>query len=214
MPNDSNNVSAGKPKIGGAIFWAPVGTELPTNATAKLNEAFKGIGYASEDGLTNSISRESEDFKAWGGDTVLSSQTSHSDTYKCKFIETLNKDVLTAVFGEGNVTGDLTNGIVVKVNSSEQEERAWVVDTVMRGDIPKRMVIPKGKISELGDIVYKDNEIVGYDTTIKAFPDAEGNTHYEYIGGASATNLSAPKGNAVAVAPVTDQEEDQENIDG
>lgn len=41
--SDAKNVSAGKPKVGGAIFRAPTGTELPTDATTQLNDAFKGL---------------------------------------------------------------------------------------------------------------------------------------------------------------------------
>ena len=56
MANTVANVSAGKPAVGGAVFVAPTGTTLPTDATTALGSAFKALGYCSDDGLTNSNS--------------------------------------------------------------------------------------------------------------------------------------------------------------
>lgn len=52
---------------------------------------------------------------------------------------------------------------------------------ILNGDTIKRIVIPCAKVTELEDIVYADEEALGYGTTISTTPDASGNTHYEYI---------------------------------
>ncbi len=179
--NKAENVSAGKPKIGGAIFTAPVGTPLPTNAVDALDPAFINLGYCSDDGLTNGTALEAEKIKAWGGVNVLVIQKSKDDTFKFKLIEAKSKAVLGYVYGEDNVSGTLETGLVVKVNNKDVPERSIIIDMIMRENTLKRIVIPKCKISDVSDIVYTDEDAIGYETTVDCMPDSNGDTHTEYI---------------------------------
>lgn len=180
MPN-ATNVSVGKPKVGGAVHWAPLGSTLPTDATTALDPAFVDLGYVSEDGLVNNNSPESDTVKAWGGDTVLSLQTDRPDTFALTLIEAMNDDVLKAIYGSTNVTVDNDGNVTVKATAGEMPSGSWVFDMILKGGRAKRIVVPNGTISELGEITYKDDEAVGYDITITDVPDASGVYHYEYI---------------------------------
>ena len=181
MANNKANVSVGKPKVGGAVWRAPSGTSLPTDATATLGGAFECMGYVSSDGLTNSNKKDHSEVKAWGGDTVAMPMTSHTDTFAGSFIEALNPVVLKAVHGDANVTGSLADGLAISVDATDDTEHVYVVDQELRDGTKKRIVIPCGLITEVGDVQYKDDTVISYPITITALPDATENTHYEYL---------------------------------
>ena len=95
--NNAKNVTTGKPKVGGAVFRAPLGTAIPGDAVSDLDQAFKNLGYISEDGVTNSNSAETDSVKAWGGDTVLEFEKERPDTFEFTMIEGLNVEVLKMI---------------------------------------------------------------------------------------------------------------------
>ena len=181
MANTATNVSVGKPKTTGGIWRAPLGTTLPTDASTALAAAFVSLGYIANGGVTNSNTMESDEYKAWGGDVVLTYQTEKTDTFAFGLIESLNPDVLETVYGEDNVSGTLATGITVRANAADLTEYVYVIEQVLRGGALKRIVIPDGKVSEIGEIVYQDEEVINYQVTITAMAGADGDTHKEYI---------------------------------
>lgn len=176
---NADNVVTGVPGINGGIYRAPKGTTLPTDATTALGAAFQNMGYISEDGVVNSLNKTSQDIKEWGGKVVKTTQTGIKDTYKQKFIESLNPVVLKAIYGEDNVTVKADGAIDLKVNAKDTGEAVYVIDEVM-GDRMHRTVIPRGTVESIGDITHKSDTAIAYDTTIACGADSLGNSHYEY----------------------------------
>lgn len=181
MTNTATNVTAGKPAIAGAIYVESASTSsLPTSATATIT-GFTSLGFVSEDGVTNGNTFSSEAVKEWGGATVLTIENDYEDTFQFTLLEALNPDVLKEVFGSANVSGALATGITVNVTPSQHASKKWIIDMVMRNNVLKRICIPVGTISAVEEIVYKNDEAVGYNVTLTAMADSAGKTHYEYI---------------------------------
>ena len=184
MSNNKALATVGKPKIGGAIYRAPVGTALPTTADGALDAAFKNVGYISEDGVEYDGSIESEEIKSWEQDVVMRPRTSRTDAFKFAMLEMLNTEALKVYYGDDNVTGTIETGIEVAVNADDADPMSYVIDMITTGGGLHRIVIPSGVVSETESITYKPNEAAMLGVTVAASADSDGNTHYEYFKGA------------------------------
>lgn len=194
--NNAANVAVGKPQVTGGVWVAPYNPDapayIPTDATTALTSAWTNTGYISEDGLTNSQEADTESFNAWGGDEVYIGQTSRSETFTLAFIET-NDTVLKTIYGNDNVTGNIDEALTVLHNSEETPYQSFCFEILIRGTHVKRLVVPYGRVTDIGDITYTDSDLIAYEITINALP-YEGNTVYEYV----APIPSAPVTPAVA----------------
>lgn len=179
--NDADNVSFGKPKSTGAVFVAPYGTALPTNAHVALNAAFKGMGYVSEDGLVNSVETDTENVNAWGGDLVLVGQTTFTEMFTVNLIETMT-EALEVYYGVGNVVEEGNGSITITQNSEMLPNVSVVFELVLTGGRIKRIVVPNAQMADRsGEITYVDGEAIAYPAVFVAYPDENGDTHKEYI---------------------------------
>ena len=179
---NASYVTTGKPKIGGAVWAAPTDTILPTNASDALDKAFVSLGYCSKDGIKSKSSSSSDSITAWGGDAVLDVEKEFSDQFGLTLIESLNINVLKEVFGQEQVTGNIETGIDIDVKPNTRGYRALVVDMILaEGTVLKRIVIPSCKLTEVGEVTYKDDDAVGYECTFKARPGANSSYHKEYL---------------------------------
>lgn len=173
---NASNVVAGKPLASGGVLVGDTTAAAPTDAAATLT-GFTPLGYVGEDGLTEATDRSTDKVRAWGGDTVKVLQTDFAVTYSFTLIESLNGDVLEAVYGEDNVTSTAASSSTgalhaVKINGETLPQRSYVFE-VKDGDARIRIYVPKGQITEVGEVTYSDSEVVGYAVTVEAFYDAE-----------------------------------------
>lgn len=181
MANTATNVTTGKPNITGAVYVAPIGTSLPTDAETSLSASWVCLGYVSEDGLSNNNELTVEAIKAWGGNIVYRSLTEMNDEFKLALIETENVDVLKTVYGENNVTVDGSGNVSIDVVGEDPIERCWVFELALRGNRAKRIVVPDGAITSRDEISYTDSDAVAFGITISAYPDSDSCTHKEYL---------------------------------
>lgn len=162
--------------VTGAIYGAPDGTTLPTNATASLNAAFEEFGYVTEDGVREQNGVEITEIKAWQDSAVVRKiQTSHDLTYQLAFMETSDQ-VLETFYG------NYDNG-TVEIRGEQGVRQSWVIQ-VVDGDDLLRIVIPDGQVTETGEVAYVNGEAVTYPVTISCFPDDDGVKAYKYYLGA------------------------------
>ena len=181
MAQNSDNIAIVRPKTDGAAFIGGSSTKVPTDASTALGDGFASLGWISEDGITMTVDKETEDIKGFGGDTALTIQTDHSVEFKLTPLE-LNETVLEAMFGAANVDTTTTEGeTAVKVNSTELEYVPWCFDMQGRNGQLLRVVVPKGKVTELGDFSFKTGEPVSSEFTIDTVPDTSGNKVYIYV---------------------------------
>jgi hypothetical protein len=157
--------------ITGELYAAPVGTALPTDTSTALNAAFKGLGYFSEDGVTETYEKDTEDITAWqNAKRVRTLITSAKATYAGTLIQT-NVDVIETVFGT-SVTQTVNHGTYTINPGATSGRLSWVLEVIDGAEI-KRIVIEEGEITELGETNYATGEAIGYAITLEAYTDPD-----------------------------------------
>lgn len=191
VQQSSANVTFSKPGASdnksGYIWVAPLGTTVPTDATTELSTEFVGLGYLSEDGLTEPASfTAGDDIVAAGGDTVAQADPTFSKTWTGTCIEALNEDLLKVAYGSTNVTvKDATvsedGAITIKEQAGDLEHHVIVIDEMLKGGRKRRNVMADATFLITGDISHVHTALVNFEFTINAYPTASQPAQIQYI---------------------------------
>lgn len=176
--NNQANVSSAKGVKGGYIFSAPEGTTLPTDIKTQLDQAFKCLGFISEDGYVETVDEDADDINDMNGDVMDSTNSNRVESAQLTLAE-IKAETLKRQYGSDNVTDE--GGIItVKHNADSHDVFAYVLELVLKNGRRWRKVVPKGKSSELDDLTIASSELCQRALTMKYLTDEQGNTCYDY----------------------------------
>ncbi len=172
--NDKNNITIGRPKVGGAIYFAPAGTTLPNDAETSLSADYVNLGYVTEDGVTLTTSEETDTIKAWGPETVMVSQNDYAETVTYNLLETIRPAVLQYMRGAANVVINEDGSIKSGTTGEQLPRGVIVVDTIQNNGSANpryhRIVYGDCQITDRsGDQTYNNSDPVTFPVTITAY---------------------------------------------
>lgn len=187
MAYNTANITSSNPGNNGVFFRAPIGTPIPTNATDELDSAFVDQGIVGDNGVVLAVTRDTEDIKAYGGDTVYTLQSDYGEQITLTVYESANVETLKTVFGDNNVVNQ-DGTIRVLHNKARLPRSTMVFDHIVDQGV-KRQVAPIAQVVSVGDISNVHTDIVRYELTIKLYPDTDGNTLIEYLAAGDGTEV-------------------------
>ena len=172
-------VTVGAAAATGAIFVAPKGTTLPTDATTALGNSFVLLGFTSDEGVQISEDGNTETIHAWEGRVaVYNVRTEYTESVSFTPIQ-CNADVAKLTWGDDKVVVGSSGALTVKHHGGTLEPVVIAIETTPREDIVRRYV-GTFQLSERGEITLDGTQVDGRQLTFDAIPDANGVTMYEY----------------------------------
>lgn len=174
-------VAVGAALVTGAVFVAPTSTPLPTDATSKLDDAFKVLSYTDEGGVTVTESSNKTELRVWEGLALARTlRSGRVEQVKFKPVN-INKRVAEVTWGADAVQADPTTGALsIGHHGNPVEPVHLVIETIpFAGAVQRRCF--KGQLSELGDVVLNGQDGEGRDLTFDCLALSDGMTMHEYL---------------------------------
>lgn len=157
---------------GPGIWMAPVGTAAPTDATSALSAPWSTLGYLSEDGVTLSQSTNSEDIYPWQGRSPVRTMITERNLAMEFSMFEFNEQNLQLYFGMEQATaGDANSWSLNVVSNAPAQIYSFCID-VADLDVKVRYYIPRGSLSDAGDLEITDSGVMALPVTLKTLDSA------------------------------------------
>lgn len=167
----TNNVNLGIGLATGMFYTAPVGTALPTDASASLS-SWTEVGAVTADGITWSTGKDSDPLRNWAKEVERLIASDEGGTVTAPLMYTTQK-TLETIFGSGNVsvtaaTSGHGNVISVTVEPGVSAAPAAFLFVMKDGDDVIMLGTSKGVVREVGDISFSPTSAIVWEATIEA----------------------------------------------
>lgn len=133
----------------GDVYVAPVGTALPTSASAAPNAAFFQLGLISEDGVSLSVAPEIESFMAWQRRQAVRRSLLNQEITLTFALQQWNAENVKFAFGGGTVSESPPGSFRYDfpAGTDALDERSMIIDW-LDGANKFRAVWPRGNVQE------------------------------------------------------------------
>lgn len=158
-------------------------TTVITSATSSISGVGTvNYGYISDSGITVSTDRSTKKIEAFqNAATVRVTAGAASASYKLTLLQN-SKEARELYYG----SAEDANGHIAW-NAAKMTRGHFVfdyLDSEYEGDatgfLYGRHDIPRGQITEVGDLVFKNGEAIGFEVTLTAYPDENGVVAHVY----------------------------------
>lgn len=175
------NASEVRVAVTGGIFVDLSGSAVfPTTGDGVL-VGYDELGYATDSGIEQAITTSLSDLPAWqNADVVRKIQTSHDVTFATSLMQT-NAKTAEIYYGNYDAVTKLS-----KLTGAMLPIKSWVFE-VFDGDVAAetgqkiRVAVPRGQVTERGNISYTSTGAIVYPITLTAFPDDQGVKAYVWL---------------------------------
>lgn len=172
-------VTVGAAAATGAIFVAPKGTTLPTDATTALANTYVLLGFTSDEGVQISEDSSTESIRAWEGrSNVFTIRSEYTETVSFTPIQ-CNADVAKLTWGDDMVVVGSNGAITAKHHGRTLEPVVIAIETTPREGIVRRYC-GTFQLTERGEATLDGTQVDGRQLSFTANADTNGVTMYEY----------------------------------
>lgn len=152
---------------------------LPVNASDPLPVDFVEVGALTSEGVTEATSQDRTGIFVWQGNNLARSVPGQF-AKQFTFAAAETNLVTLGVQLPGSTIDQTAEGLTVAERPPVSDVRPWVLHGMDGASRALRVVVPRGEVTERGDLVLSSDAVTVYQWTLSCYVDPSGNVAHRY----------------------------------